>query len=172
MVLEASDLPPGFAVEAQGTGVQTNQDVIHKFGRAIAPKLRRWGRLTGYAVTYQQSDPKSGALPGVFAFLGAVALYRTPAGAHASLQAPPLGCRGSGFEPITLAGHRPPGPDTVLCTQGTTINGARVRTFLVQWRRGRATGGTAVSEIEGATTPQAALTAAYTQDKRMRAVLP
>jgi hypothetical protein len=171
MVLTLYDLPPGFVAVAKETGPRTNADIVREFGRSIAPKLVRWGRLSGYAAVYRQSDPQRGALPGVFTFKASVSLYRTAAGAHASQASRQNGCRRKEFERIPLAGHRAPGPDTLVCTEATTINGTRLRLFLVQWRNARATAGVAVAEIEGATTPQAALTAAYEQNGHMAAAL-
>jgi hypothetical protein len=56
MVLRASDLPPGFLVVRSETGPDTNSDVVRDLGPAIQPKLRRWGRVTGYRAVYKQRD--------------------------------------------------------------------------------------------------------------------
>ena len=171
MVLRLSDLPPGFVTVARETGPRTNADIVREFGRSIAPKLVRWGRLSGYDAIYRQRDLQTGPLPGVLTFSAFVSLYRTAAGAHASQASRQNGCRRKEFQRIPLAGRRAPGPDTLVCTEATTINGTRLRRFLVQWRNGRATAGVAVAEIAGATTPQAALRAAYEQNGHMAAAL-
>jgi hypothetical protein len=171
MVLQVSDLPPGFVVIRKETGPKTNSDVIREHGRAFAKKLRRWGRITGFAAVYQQRDPNRGSLPGVLDFGASVALWRTAQGAHAALTDPSLGCRHTGFTIIGLAGHRPVGPDTTVCTTGKRIKGVRTRMFIVQWRNGRATGVVFVIAIEGAVTAQAALTGGYRQNRRMTAQL-
>jgi hypothetical protein len=79
MVLRASDLPPGFLVVRSETGPYTNSDVVRDFGPAIQPKLRRWGRVTGYEALYKQRDIKRGALPGVIEFGASAVLYAPPA---------------------------------------------------------------------------------------------
>jgi len=170
MVLQASDLPPGFVVVRKGTGPYTNRDVIRDFP-ALAAKLRRLGRITGYKAFYRQRDPARGALPGVFAFGASVTLYRAARGAHAALDLRAGGCRSNAFTIIGLGGHRPVGPDTLVCTRGKRIGAAPVRIFLVQWRNRRATGGVYVVAVEGAVTPVAALTAARKQNRRMTAQL-
>ena len=73
------------------------------------------------------------------------------------------------FTIIGLGGHRPVGPDTLVCTRGKRLGDARVRIFAVQWRNGRATGSVYVSAFEGAVTPVAALTGARKQNRRMTA---
>jgi hypothetical protein len=171
MVLRASDLPPGFVVVRGETGPYTNGDVIHDFGRAIAAKLRLWGRITGYRAFYRQRDSARGALPGVIGFGASVALYRSARGAHAALADRAGGCRNKAFTIIGLGGHRPVGPDTLVCTRGTEIGTARGRIFLVQWRNRRATGGVYVVALQGAVTPLAALTGARRQNRRMTAEL-
>jgi hypothetical protein len=171
MVLRASDLPPGFHVVREETGPYTNRDVIRDFGPAIAPKLRRWGRVTGYSALYRQRDPARGALPGVLAFGTSAAVYRSTRGAHAALSDRAAGCRSKAFTIIGLAGHRPVGRDTLVCTRGRRIAAASVRIFLVQWRNGRAAGRVDVVALEGAVTPLAALTGAREQNHRMTAQL-
>jgi hypothetical protein len=171
MVLRASDLPPGFVVVPSETGRYTNSDVIRDFGPAIAPKLRRWGRITGYRAFYRQRDPERGALPGVIGFGASVALYRSARGAHAALADRAGGCRNKAFTIIGLGGRRPVGPDTLVCTRGTRIGTARARIFLVQWRNRPATGGVYVVALQGAVTPLAALTGARRQNRRMTAQL-
>jgi hypothetical protein len=171
MVLRASDLPPGFVVDRTQTGPYTNRDVIRALGPAVAAKLRRFGRVTGYRALYRQRDPERGALPGVFGLGAAVVLFRSARGAHAALADPIAGCRNKTFTIIGLGGHRPVGPDTLVCTHGKRLGAARVRIFLVQWRNGRATGSVYVSAFEGAVTPVAALTGARKQNRRMTAGL-
>ena len=171
MVLQASDLPAGFVVVKKETGPRTNGELIREHGRAFAKKLRRWGRITGFNALYRQRDPGGGKLPGVFDFAGSVALWHTAQGAHAALAAPGLGCRHTGLTIIGLAGHRPVGPDTVVCTTTNSVKGTRLRTFLIQWRNGRATGAVIVIAIDGAVTAQAALTGGYKQNRRMAAQL-
>jgi hypothetical protein len=171
MVLRASDLPRGFVVVRAETGPYTNSDVIRDFGPALAPKLRRWGRITGYRAFYRQRDSARGALPGVIGFGASVALYRSARGAHAALADRAGGCRNKAFTIIGLGGHRPVGPDTLVCTRGTEIGTARGRIFLVQWRNRRATGGVYVVALQGAVTPLAALTGARRQNRRMTAEL-
>jgi hypothetical protein len=171
MVLRASDLPPGFLVVQGETGPYTNSDVVRDFGPAIQPKLRRWGRMTGYRALYRQRDIKGGALPGVIEFGASATLFRSARGAHAALADRAGGCRNKTFTIIGLGGHRPVGPDTRVCTRGRRFGTARVRIFLVQWRNRRATGGVYVAAFEGAVTPVAALTGARKQNRRMTAEL-
>jgi hypothetical protein len=171
MVLRASDLPPGFLFVRDETGPYTNSDVIRDFGPAIAPKLKRLGRITGYRAFYRQRDPVRGALPGVIGFGASVALYRSAHGAHAALADRAGGCRNKAFTIIGLGGHRPVGRDTLVCTRGERSGSARTRIFLVQWRNRRATGGVYVIALQGAVTPLAALTAARRQNRRMTAQL-
>jgi len=171
MVLRASDLPPGFFVVRGETGPYTNSDVVRDIGAAIEPKLKLWGRVTGYRAAYQQRDVKGGALPGVFEFGASASLYRSAHGAHASLADPAGGCRNKMLMIIGLAGHRPVGSDTLVCTRGKRIATAQVRIFLVQWRNRRATGAVYVAALEGAVTPLAALTGAREQNRRMTAEL-
>jgi hypothetical protein len=171
MVLQVSDLPSGFVVVRKETGPKTNGELIREHGRAFAKKLRRWGRITGFNALYRQRDPSRGKLPGVFDFGASVALWRTAQGAHAALADPSLGCRHTGFTIIGLAGHRPVGPDTLVCTTSNRIKGARLRTFVIQWRNHRATGVVFVVAVEGAVTAQAALTGGYRQNRRMAAQL-
>jgi hypothetical protein len=168
-VLRASDLPPGFVVVRTETGPYTNSDVIRDFGRAIAPKLRRWGRVAGYRAFYRQRDPARGALPGVIGFGASVTLYRSAHGAHAALADRAGGCRNKAFTIIGLGGHRPVGADTLVCTRGMRRGNARARIFLVQWRNRLATGSVYVAALEGAVTPLAALTGARRQNHRMAA---
>jgi len=171
MVIRASDLPAGFVVVKKETGPKTNGELIREHGRAFAKKLRRWGRITGFSAVYRQRDPGRGKLPGVFDFGGSVALWRTAQGAHAALAEPGLGCRHTGFTIIGLDGHRPVGPDTLVCTTSNRIKGARLRTFVIQWRNRRATGVVFVVAVDGAVTAQAALTGGYRQNRRMAAQL-
>jgi hypothetical protein len=171
MVLRASDLPPGFLVVRRETGPDTNSDVVRDLGPAIQPKLRRWGRVTGYRAVYKQRDIEKGALPGVIEFGASAALYRSARGAHAALADRAGGCRYKTFTIIGLGGHRPVGPDTLVCTRGARFGTARVRIFLVQWRNRRATGAVYVAAFEGAVTPVAALTGARKQNRRMTAEL-
>jgi hypothetical protein len=171
MVLRASDLPPGFLVVRGETRPYTNSDVVRDFGPAIQPKLRRWGRVTGYRALYRQRDIKRGALPGVIEFGASAALFRSARGAHAALADRAGGCRNKMFTVIGLGGHRPVGPDTLVCTRGMQTGTARARIFLVQWRNRRATGGVYVVAFEGAVTPVAALTGAREQNRRMTAEL-
>lgn len=172
MVLQASDLPPGFSIIRSLSGSSTNSDVIRMEGRAIAPKLKRWGRISGYRAFYRQRDPVNGKLPGVLAFGAGVALFRTARGAHAALAEPGYGCRDKAFTIIGLGGNRPVGSDTLVCTSPEKIRGVRrARVFLVQWRNGRAAGVVDVLTVEGAVTPLAALTGARKQNRRMTAEL-
>jgi hypothetical protein len=171
MVLRAADLPPGFVAVRSETGPYTNSDFVRDRGRAFAPKIRRWGRITGFNAIYRQRDPKMGSLPGVLLFAAGVSVYRTVRGAAAALADPASGCREKGFTMIPLAGHRPIGPGTLVCTKGVLIRRLRSRIFLVVWRNGRATGGVEVLAAEGAVTPLAALTGARRQDRRMTAEL-
>lgn len=171
MVLTAADLPAGFVVVRRGTGPWTNADVIRERGNRAGRELRRWGRITGYRATYRQRDPAGGALPGVIEFDAAVALFRTAAGAHSALTRGSAGCRTKGWTRIPLAGNRPVGPDTQVCTRGFHSRGMRFRVFAVQWRNGRATGGVAVLHVEGAVTAHAALRGGYEQNRRMGAEL-
>jgi hypothetical protein len=105
----------------------------------------------------------------VIGFGAAVALFRSAHGAHAALADRIAGCRNKTFTIIGLGGHRPVGPDTLVCTRGKRLGDARVRIFVVQWRNGRATGSVYVSAFEGAVTPVAALTGARKQNRRMTA---
>jgi hypothetical protein len=171
MVLRASDLPPGFLVVRGETGPYTNSDVVRDFGPSLEPKLRRWGRVTGYRALYRQRDIKKGSLPGVIEFGASATLYRSARGAHAALADRAAGCRNRTFTIIGLGGHRPVGSDTLVCTRGTRIGTARARIFLVQWRNRRATGGVYVEAFEGAVTPVAALTGVREQNRRMTAEL-
>jgi hypothetical protein len=171
MVLQVSDLPPGFLVVQGETGPYTNADVLRDFGPALGPKLRSWGRVIGYRAFYRQRDPASGVLPGVIGFGASVALYRSARGAHAALVDRASGCRNKAFTIIGLDGYRPVGPDTLVCTRGKRIGTARARIFLVQWRDCRATGGVYVVALQGAVTPLAALTGARKQSSRMKAQL-
>jgi hypothetical protein len=171
MVLQASDLPAGFVVVRKETHPTTNGELIREHGRAVAKKLRRWGRITGFTALYRQRDPGAGSLPGVFYFGARVALWRSAQGAHAALADPISGCRNKGVTIIPLAGHRPVGPDTLVCTSTKRIKGARLRTFAIQWRNRRATGVVFVVAVDGAVTAQAALTGGYRQNRRMAAQL-
>jgi hypothetical protein len=171
MILRASDLPPGFMVVRSETGLETNDDLVRKNGAALAPKLRRWGRVTGYRVFYRQRDPARGALPGVIGFGATVSLFRTASGAHAALAAPGGGCRHRDFTLIGLGGNRPVGPATLVCTRVLKVRRGRLRFFLVQWRNGRAAGAVYVLTADGAVTPLAALTGARKQNRRMTAQL-
>jgi hypothetical protein len=171
MVLHVPDLPPGFVVVRSETGPQTNGDLIRSHGRALAPKLRRWGRITGYRALYRQRDPVNGSLPGVLEFGAAVGLYRSAPGAHASSADRSSPCRQKGYTIIGLGGHRPVGPDTIVCTLGARARGVRVRIFLVTWRNGRATGGVFVGAVEGSVTALTALIGARKQNHRMAAEL-
>jgi hypothetical protein len=172
MVLHASDLPPGFLIIRSLSGPSTNSDVIRMEGRAIAPKLKRWGRISGYRAFYrQQRDPVNGRLPGVLAFGAGVSLFRTARGAHAALAEPGYACRDKAFTIIGLGGNRPVGSDTLVCTSPEKIPSVRRRVFLVQWRNGRATGAVNVLTVEGAVTPLAELTGARKQNRRMTAEL-
>lgn len=171
MVLKVSDLPRGFYVVRNQTGSYTNRDILRDYGRAVAAKAERLGRITGYRATYGQRDPNKGALPGVLAFGATVSLYRTARGAHAALAIRDFGCRREGFTVIGLGGNPPVGADTRVCTRGKRIGGIPSRYFLVQWRNGRATGGVFVVAAEGAVTPVAALTGGRKQNRRMTAEL-
>jgi RDD family len=171
MVLQASDLPPGFIVDRVQTGPYTNRDAIRALGPAAAAKIRRFGRVTGYRAFYRQRDPGRGALPGVIGFGASVALFRSARGAHAALADPIAGCRNKTFTIIGLGGHHPVGPDTLVCTRGTRLGAARVRIFVVQWRNRRTTGSVYVAAFEGAVTPVTALTGARKQNRRMTAAL-
>lgn len=171
MVLQLSDLPPRFVVVRNETGPYTNADVARKHGRALARKVERLGRITGFTALYRQRDPTKGSLPGVLDFGASVTLWRTAQGAHAALTTVKTGCRSDGFTIIGLAGHRPIGPDTIMCTAGKKFGGVPTRTFAVQWRNGGATGVVFVVAVEGAVTAQAALTAGRKQNRRMAAQL-
>jgi hypothetical protein len=179
MVLRASDLPPGFIVVRRETGPWTNGDVIRTNGRAAARKIERWGRLTGYKAMLEQRDVRNGALPGVFTFVATVDVFRTASGAHAALSDPASGCRAKAkkMTRVPLAGHRPVGPDTLVCTRRLPVprvlrvRDVWLRVFMVQWRNGRVLGVVGVTSIEGAVTPLAALTAARRQNRRMSAEL-
>ena len=171
MVLRAADLPPGFVVVRAQTGPYTNRDVVRDFGRAIVPRLRRYGRITGYRAFYRQRDPARGSLPGVIGFGASVTLYRSAGGAHAGIADRAGGCRSKGFTPIGLDGHAPVGPDTLVCTRGARLGTARARVFLVQWRNGRAAGSVYVVALEGAVTPLTALVGARKQNRHMTAEL-
>jgi hypothetical protein len=170
MVLQPSDLPPGFAVDRAATGTVTNADLVRERGRTNAIKIHRWGRLTGYKAFFRQRDPAKGALPGVFGFGAGVVLFRTASGAHASLVDRSSGCTRK-FTVIPLAGHQPVGPDTLVCTIGKELGRVHARVFLVQWRNGRAAGGVYVVAAEGAVTPLTALIGARKQNRRMAAQL-
>jgi hypothetical protein len=167
MVLRASDLPPGFIAVRDQTGPYTNSDAIRDKGRA---KIRQWGRISGFRASYQQRDIANGSLPGVVAFAAEVSLYRTIRGAHASLVDPRFDCKRDEVV-VPLAGHRPFAPDTLICTASELVSGARVRTFRMRWRNGRATGSVAVVTAEGAATAQTAWAAAVKQNRHMTAGL-
>jgi hypothetical protein len=107
----------------------------------------------------------------VIEFGASAALYRSARGAHEALADRAGGCRNKTFTIIGLGGHRPVGPDTLVCTRGAQFGAARVRIFLVQWRNRRATGAVYVAAVEGAVTPVAALTGAREQNRRMTAEL-
>jgi hypothetical protein len=168
MVLRASDLPPGFVAVRDQTGPYTNGDAIRDKGRA---KIRHWGRVTGFRAVYRQRDVANGSLPGVFEFAAEVSLYGTIRGAHASLVDPRSGCMRDEVV-VPLAGHQPFAPDTLICTASELVSGARVRTFRMRWRNGRATGSVAVVTAEGAATAQTVWAAAVKQHRHMTAGLP
>jgi hypothetical protein len=166
MVLRASDLPPGFVAVRDKTGPYTNSDAIRDKG----PKIRQWGRITGFRAVYRQRDVANGSLPGVVLFAADVSVYRTIRGAHASLVDPRSGCKQDEVV-VPLEGHRPFASDTLICTASELVSGARVRIFRVRWRSGRATGSVAVVMAEGAATAQAAWAAAVEQNRHMTAGL-
>jgi len=171
MVLRASDLPLGFVALRKQTGPHTNADVIRDKGRSIAPKLLRWGRITGYRAVYTQRDPSTGSLPGVIEFAAEASLYRTARGAHSSLTDRGPGCRKDETN-VPLAGHKPIGADVLVCTATESVPPGHVlRIFRVQWRNGRATGGVGVVMAEGAATATTAWTAAQAQNRHMTAEL-
>jgi hypothetical protein len=170
MVLRVSDLPSGFAAVRDKTGPHTNAAVIREKGRAFAARIRRWGRITGFRAFYRQRDVGGGSLPGVLGFAADVSLYRTARGAHASLADQGFACR-EGETIVPLAGHKPFGSDTLICTASESTGGTPVRVFRVQWRHGRATGSTSVVTIDGAITAAAAWTAAQAQNRHMTAEL-
>jgi hypothetical protein len=171
MVLRASDLPLGFAAAAGQTGPHTNRDVIREKGKAFAPKLLRWGRITGYRAVYTQRDVSNGSLPGVVEFGADASLYRTARGAHAALTDQGPGCK-KDEAVVPLAGHRPFGADTLICTHAESVSRGHVlRVFRVQWRTDRATGSVGVVMADGAATVMTAWTAAQAQNRHMTAEL-
>ena len=171
MVVQLRDLPRGFALDRSKTGVRTNAQVIRDVGPGTAAKVRRFGRLTGYEVTYKAKDFRRGEVPGVLVVIARVSLFRTTAGARGAAADPKSDCVSAGFRRIGLGGHRPVGAGTQVCAMAERRSSTRFLTHYVGWRNGRAIGTVVVVSLHGAVTPLMALTLARRQDARMAAAL-
>ena len=172
MILKRSDLPAGFIVVAARTGPYGNRDVVREAGRRVAPLLRRYGRITGYRANYVQTDPRHGAMRGVFGFQASLSLYPTARRARAAMRVRNLGgCRQDGFKLERLRGQRPIGKDTVVCSFSPAVMGNQLRMFMVQWRSGRITASVAMFAQRNAASKAAVLATARMQNRHMAAAL-
>lgn len=88
LVLRVSDVPGGFVLDHEESGVRTNELEAKEFPET-KPLFRRWGRVTGYQVLYRRDSSR---------IEDRVDVFRTAAGARELLEFVDLEYRKAGLK--------------------------------------------------------------------------
>jgi hypothetical protein len=151
LVLRQADVPAGFRLDRDDTGVRTNEAEAGDEPRFRA-LFRRWGRVTGYEAEFDRASA---------AISSRADLFGSPAGAAALLS----------FWDREIRKERPSGfrrRSIGLGEGGFVYRGRSQRPFVaVVWRHGRVFGGVAVFGLP----ETVALRLARTQARRIVAAL-
>jgi hypothetical protein len=139
-VLSAADVPAGYskATSRFWTAAQLSTQ-----GTWSLEQLQSWGYILGYEVQFDR--PPTAGDPGQIS--SNAGLYRTAAGARASLRANGNACQVGGWRELTL--HASIGQAAHFCTLLTTARGQQAQVFFLVWRVGRLKGSITVVGVQG-----------------------
>ena len=152
LVLRSSDVPKGFALDRDETGLRTNEsEGKTKSGAAL---IARFGRVTGYEAEWDGDR-------GLASIVSRADVFRTPAGARGLLRLSTSELRASGIKGLrrTAVG---------IGDEGYVFHGGpHAELAWVQWRSGRVTGSLAGWGV----TRDVLVRLARTQQRRIAAAL-
>jgi hypothetical protein len=157
-VLRAADVPPDYA--QVGASFWTPAELATQ-GTWSLRQLQSWGYIVGYEVQFDR-PPESGDPAQISSNAG---LYRTVAGARASLRANGNACQVGGWHELRLRAHI--GQAAHLCTVVTTLRGKQAQAFFVVWRVRRLKGSITVVALKGSAQASDAVALAKLVARRM-----
>jgi hypothetical protein len=162
--LKARDLPAGFAL--QGGGVMNNVQAAET-GSASLAEYERWGRTTGYFVQFgRKGTPPPG---GAIQVLSTASIYRTVAGARASMQDSRANCGEPSATRLSIAARI--GDERVLCSFASTTNSVKITEYALIWRRGTVKSSIITVGLRAGASQRDAIALARKQDARMASAL-
>jgi hypothetical protein len=151
LVLRQGDVPAGFAVDREQTGLQTNARE-EKDDPRLPRLLLRWGRVTGYEIEFDRQTSTIGSRADVL---------RTAGGARQMLDWYALEARKVGVQAFVRS-------QVALGDEGWAYTARRVPSFtIVMWRSGRVFAGVGTLGVSKTRT----LALARAQQRRIAAAL-
>jgi hypothetical protein len=125
LVLQSADVPPGFVLDREDTGVRTNEDEGRE-SRQTRELIARLGRVTGYEAEWDQAR-------GMKVIHSRADVFRATAGARMLLDLYATGFRTSGIKGLRRTAVR-------IGDEGAVFHGGGNSDLAwVSWRSGRVT---------------------------------
>ena len=131
IVLPISDVPAGLTVSSQGYESLTEAAAGGPF---TAAQYKAWGYLSGYEVHYELAGSAAKVVTGPVLITSSASVYKTPAGAAASLAASRAQCPKNGGHSFSPGGRI--GDQSFGCVVNVTENGVPLVDYVVGWHRG------------------------------------
>ena len=161
LVLRLQDLPTGYKV-GSAHSVPLEMAAREAWGKAT---LERWGYLGGYDARYTLDTSNTGDLLAQPALVeSTVSVYRSAAGAHASVAASAALCNKPPNSELALGTRI--GDEAHLCYRKRTVGAVASVVYAVIWRDGRLKAGVQIAGFEGAASAALAVRLAKEQDSR------
>jgi hypothetical protein len=164
MVLTVQDMPTGFKVTKRRY-YPTAASAAAGSKTTTAADYKAWGYVTGYEVDFSREVSLSELATGAIEVNSTASIYRSTAGAHASMAKSKRICQRPPFH-LGAVGRRL-GDEAHLCSYAARSQGQEAQVYVVVWRRGRFKGIIIAAGLKGGTSATQAVSLARIQNGRM-----
>ncbi len=166
MVLTLADVPTGFALDRAESGWRSNARVAAETSRSKAT-LDRWGRITGYEVTFLREGSLKALSRGAVSITSEASLYKDGKGAHRLHEDDVRQCDKAPFKRLSLAERI--GDEALLCAATIKVGRTKAVTYALFWRRGAIYASVIAFGVPGGIDATEVIPLAQKQDERIRA---
>ena len=163
MVLRLSDVPRGFHTASSG---YKSTAAVAKGSTVSLSQYKAWGYVIGYEADFGQGGSTSDLFSGAAEIASSAAIYRTDAGAEASLTSSAKDCAIAPSHELTVKTRI--GNETHLCEVASKSGDKTAEIYGVLWRHGRVRAFVGLAGIKGRVSATEAISLAIRQDQRIR----
>jgi hypothetical protein len=164
MVLTLRDMPTGFKA-GKHRYYPTAASAAAGSKTTTAADYKAWGYATGYEADFSREVSLSDLATGAIEVDSTASIYRSSAGAHASMVNSKRICQRPPFHLVSVGGRL--GDEAHLCSLAVTSQGHEAQAYVVVWRRGRFKGRIVAAGLQGGISVSQAVSLARLQNGRM-----